>query len=135
MEILKQILSFELFKELRLEIYYNGQRSATGFVIHCFEKKHSHWRNIGRYTTDFLIIQRDENKDKIHKVLMLETKGMGYANDPVFQRKKSFVETEFLQKNRAHFGYEKFDFLYLQDDDSMQLNLNKFSEKVNNFFH
>ncbi len=135
MDILKQILSFELFKELRLEIYYNGQRGATGFVIHCFEKRQSYWCNIGKYTTDFLIIQRDENKDKIHKVLMLETKGMGYANDLVFQRKKSFVETEFLQKNRAHFGYEKFDFLYLQDDADIETNLNKFNEKVKNFFH
>ena len=135
LEILKQILSFEVFQKSCLEIYYNGQRGASGFVIHCFEKRQSYWCNIGKYTTDFLIIQRDENKDKIHKVLMLETKGRGYANDPVFQRKKSFVETEFLQKNRAHFGYEKFDFLYLQDDADIESNLNKFNEKVKNFFH
>ena len=134
LELLQRVLSLEQFQQSPLEIYYNGERGLTGFVIHCFRKKGKSWQNIGRYTTDFLIIQRDGDKKEIRKVLMIETKGSGYADDQEFQSKKSFVENEFLQQNSRQFGYAKFDFLYLLDTDGVNKNITMLNEKITGFF-
>lgn len=134
LELLRQVLSLDQFQQSPLEIYYNGERGLTGFVIHCFRKKGQSWQNVGRYTTDFLIIQRDEDKKEIRKVLMIETKGSGYAGDPDFQSRKTFVESQFLQQNNQQFGYDKFDFLYLQDNDGIDKNIARLSQKVTGFF-
>jgi len=138
-EILQKTLNLSDFKNKDLEIYYNGERGLTEFVIKCFAKENSYWKNIGKYTTDFLIIKRKENLSalgvkEIHKALIIETKGKGFANDPVFQKKRKFVETEFLELNKEKFGYNKFDFLYLVDSDDITANLSKLSSKINDFF-
>ena len=39
----------------------------------------------------------------------------GYANDPDFKHKRSFMEREFTQQNNKAFGYERFEYLYLED--------------------
>ena len=65
------------------------------------------------YTPDFLIIQRREGR--IHKAIIAETKGKIYANDPKFKEKRAFMETEFIRQNNAAFGYERFEYLYLED--------------------
>ena len=65
------------------------------------------------YTPDFLILQRKDGV--IHKVLIAETKGKIYASDPKFKDKRTFMETEFLRQNNAAFGYERFEYLYLED--------------------
>ena len=65
------------------------------------------------YTPDFLIIQRKDGK--IHKALIVETKGRIYANDPKFKDKRAFVRSEFLRQNNVTFGYERFENLYLED--------------------
>ncbi|MCB0540859.1 MAG: hypothetical protein KDE33_25315, partial [Bacteroidetes bacterium] len=57
-DILQKTLQLDSFKENGLEVYYNGERGLTEFVINCFAKNGKNWKNIGRYTTDFLIIQR-----------------------------------------------------------------------------
>jgi len=132
-EILQNTLNLTDFKNKYLEIYYNGERGLTEFVIKCFVKENNYWKNIGKYTTDFLIIKR-KNKE-IHKALIIETKGKGFENDPVFQKKRKFVETEFLEQNKAKFGYNKFDFLYLIDSDDITSNLSKLSSKINIFFN
>ncbi|MEA3450357.1 MAG: DEAD/DEAH box helicase family protein [Bacteroidota bacterium] len=132
-EILQKTLNLEDFKNKDLEIYYNGERGLTEFVINCYAKENKYWKNIGKYTTDFLIIKR-KNKE-INKALIIETKGKGFENDPVFQAKRKFVETEFLEQNKEKFGYNKFDFLYLVDSDDMPTNLSKLSSKINNFFN
>jgi len=132
-EILQKTLNLEDFKNKDLEIYYNGERGLTEFVINCYAKENKYWKNIGKYTTDFLIIKR-KNKE-IHKALIIETKGKGFENDPVFQAKRKFVETEFLEQNKEKFGYNKFDFLYLVDSDDMPTNLSKLSSKINVFFN
>lgn len=134
LELLRKVLSLEQFQQSPLEIYYNGERGLTGFVIHCFRQKGDSWQNIGRYTTDFLIIQRDTDKKEIRKVLMVETKGSGYADDPEFQGRKSFIENQFLQQNNQQFGYEKFDFLYLQDSDGTDKNIIRLNNKITGFF-
>jgi len=132
-DILKETLNLTNFKNSELEIYFNGERGLTEFVINCYAKENSYWKNIGKYTTDFLIIKR-KNKE-IHKALIIETKGKGFANDPVFLKKKKFVETQFLEQNKDKFGYHKFDFLYLVDSDDLPNNLSKLNTKIDNFFN
>ena len=137
------------FKTKELEIYYNGERGLTEFVINCFAKEGKYWKNIGKYTTDFLIIsrkdakrQREENigdsltlrANPIHKALLIETKGALYAEDKVFQKKKNYVENEFLKLNQEKFGYQRFDFLYLEDSKNIAANITKLNNKINQFF-
>ncbi len=131
--ILKETLNLTNFKNSDLEIYFNGERGLTEFVINCYAKENTYWKNIGKYTTDFLIIKR-KNKE-IHKALIIETKGKGFENDPVFLKKKKFVETQFLEQNKDKFGYNKFDFLYLVDSDDLPNNLSKLNSKIDNFFN
>ena len=132
-DVLNKTLQLRDFKEKNLEIYFNGERGITEFVINCFAKKGQHWQNVGKYTTDFLILNRT-SENKIHKALIIETKGEGFANDQSFIKKKSFVETEFLDQNNEKFGYQKFDFLYLEDSDSLTNNVGKLNTKINSFF-
>ena len=132
-EILQKTLNLSDFQSNDLEIYYNGERGLTEFIIKCFAKGNNYWKNIGKYTTDFLIIKRKEKE--IHKALIIETKGKGFENDPVFQKKRKFVETEFLEQNKEKFGYNKFDFLYLVDSDDITANLSKLSIKLKDFFN
>jgi len=133
-ETLQKALQLSDIKNKQLEIYYNGERGLTEFVINCFAKEGKYWKNIGKYTTDFLIIKRTE-KDKIHKALLVETKGALYAEDKVFQKKKNYVETEFLKLNHEKFGYQRFDFLYLEDSKNIVANITKLNNKINNFFN
>jgi type III restriction enzyme len=132
--ILKKALELNDFKTKGLEIYYNGERGLTEFVINCFAKEGNYWKNIGKYTTDFLIVQRTA-KNTLHKALILETKGAGYSNDPVFQRKRKFVETDFIKLNKEKFSYSRFDFLYLEDSDDISTNTVKLGNKINQFFN
>jgi len=131
--ILQQSLTLSNFQEKNLEIYYNGERGLTEFTIKCFAKNNKYWKNIGKYTADFLIIQR--KKKEIHKALIVETKGEGFKNQPVFLKKKKFVETDFLKQNNEKFKYKRFDFLYLEDSNSITENLSKLNDKINEFFN
>ncbi len=126
-DLLKTALSLEDFSPNNLEIYYNGDRYLSGFVIHCFTKSNGHWKNIGHYTPDFLILQRDAD-NKIHKVLIIETKGHVYADS--FKPRKEFMETQFLTMNNEKYGYDRFDFLYLEDTVNAAL----LNNKINQFF-
>lgn len=131
-EILETIIQLKVFQNKRLEVYYNGERGLTQFVINCLVNDGGYWKNIGKYTSDFLIIKR---KDKnIHKVLIIETKGKGYENDPVFIQKKNFVSNEFLNRNKEKFGYQRFDFIHLVDSDNINTNIVNINTKINDFF-
>ena len=81
-----------------------------------------------------LLLNRTK-KNKINRVLIIETKGEGFANDPSFIKKKNFVETTFLEQNNEKFGYQKFDFLYLEDSDLLDTNIGKLNTKINSFFN
>lgn len=133
-ETLQKALQLADFKNKELEIYYNGERGLTEFVINCFAKEGRYWKSVGKYTTDFLIVKRTA-KDKIHKALLIETKGSVYAADKVFQKKKSYVETDFLKLNKEKFGYQRFDFLYLEDSKDIAANITKLNNKINQFFN
>lgn len=129
---LKEVLSFDELVKLGLEVYYNGDRSMTEFKIKCYKNKGNKWNYVGFYTPDFLIIQRKNND--IHKVIIVETKGDIYANDPEFKDKRKFMETEFLKQNNKAFGYNRFEYLYLEDTMSESNRLNITFDKIRDFF-
>ncbi len=130
-DFLKQTLRLTNFNHNNLEIYFNGERGLSEFVIHCFAKSDISWSSIGKYTPDFLILKRTE-KDKIHKVLIIETKGEVYAEK--FKPKKTFITDYFLSQNNQQYGYDKFDFLYLADSQTINENLATLNTKINQFF-
>lgn len=127
--LLEKSFGLENFKNNNLEIYNNGERGLTEFVIECYKKNKTNYRYIGRYTTDFLLIKRDE-KNAISKVLILETKGEGFANNESFKAKKEFVNGEFIATNNKAFGYKRFDFLYLEDSKTIEENLSILDIKI-----
>ncbi len=130
---LQEVLILKEFKELKLEIYYNGERNLTDFKIVCFAKKNNNYQRIGEYTPDFLIIKRNE-ENQITKILIIETKGSGFAEQQAFQLRKEFVEKEFLKINNDKFGYEKFEYLFLQDNINIDDNISILKQKLVKFF-
>ena len=110
---LDQVLAMAEVENMDLEVYYNGDRAMTEFKIKCYKGDAGAWRYVGMYTPDFLIVKRKDGK--IHKAIIVETKGAIYANDPTFKDKRSFMEREFTRQNNKVFGYERFEYLYLED--------------------
>ena len=131
-KFLEEVLAFDEIERLGLEVYYNGDRAMTEFKIKCYKRIGSGWRYVGMYTPDFLIIQRRDGK--IHKAIVTETKGRIYANDPVFTEKRAFMEAEFSRYNNQAFGYERFDYLYLEDTMSESERIHTAYEKICSFF-
>lgn len=129
---LKEVLSFDEIENLGLEVYYNGDRAMTEFKIRCYKKNGSKWSYVGIYTPDFLIIKRKDGR--IHKIIVVETKGEIYAKDPTFKEKKTFMETEFSKQNNTAFGYERFDYLYLEDTLPDKERLKLTHQKICEFF-
>ena len=130
---LNEVLTQQCVRKYGLEVYYNGDGQFTEFRIDCFKKNaHGQWKFIGRYTPDFLIIKRKDNK--IHKVLIVETKGALYAQDEAFRDRRAFVEGQFLKQNEEKFGYRRFDYLYLEDSLSDSERINKTNDIINKFF-
>ena len=131
---LNEVLTLQCIHEHHLEVYYNGDGQFTEFRIDCFKKNaHGQWKFIGRYTPDFLIVKRQD--DKIHKVLIVETKGALYAQDEAFKDRRAFVEGQFLRQNEEKFGYRRFDYLYLEDSLSESERINKTNDIINKFFN
>jgi hypothetical protein len=111
---LQEVLTFPELEQYNLEVYYNGDRGLTTFKIKCYKRISSGWQYVGMYTPDFLILQRQEGK--IYRAIIVETKGEGYADETMFSEKRSFMEQEFVKQNNNAFGYERFDYLYIQDN-------------------
>ena len=131
-DFLNEVLTFPEVEGLGLEVYYNGDRALTEFKIKCYRNSGGRWEYVGIYTPDFLILQRKD--DVINKVLIAETKGKIYASDPKFKDKRTFMETEFLRQNNAAFGYERFEYLYLEDSVPERERLALTHEKICEFF-
>ena len=129
---LRDALAFPQLEQLGLEVYYNGDRAMTEFKIKCYKTDGSRWQYIGMYTPDFLILQR--RAGKIHKAIIVETKGEIYANDPKFKEKRRFMETEFLRQNNKTFGYARFEYLYLEDTVPEHERIVTAQEKIKAFF-
>jgi len=132
LDFLKEVIILVPSMDKGLEIYYNGERHLTEFCVVCYEKKNDRWRKVGRYTPDFLVINRKDSG--IHKILIVETKGSGFADQPEFKARRNFMESEFLKMNNEKFGYNRFDYLYLPDSTTMNDNLVVFKSKIDTFF-
>lgn len=124
-EVFDAILKLQKFKELDLELYYNGDNALSEFKIEATHKN----TNLGNYTPDFLILQRKQ--EQIHRILIVETKGEAFAES--FKPKKAFMD-EFIQLNNKEFGYNKFSFLYLQDNKDRGYKLTEAINKALDFF-
>ena len=131
-KFLSEVLTLTDISEYNLEVYYNGDRAMTEFKIKCFKKLGNKWNYVGIYTPDFLIIQRRDGK--IYKAVIVETKGEIYSHDPTFIEKRNFMESDFARLNNKEFGYERFDYLYLEDTLSESERISKTHEKLKEFF-
>jgi len=131
LDFLEACLQLQDFQQKNLELYYNGERGLTEFVIQCYQKKGKFWKRLGEYTPDFLLLQRDPNGDP-YRVLIVETKGAGF--EQAFETRRAFVSSDFLRINRDKFGYERFDFLYLRESDTPAARLAQLADKINAFF-
>ncbi len=120
-----------LIKEKALEVYFNGDDTLTEFKINCYSKSGKNWRYIGRYVPDFLLLSRNELK-QIDKVIIIETKGEGFAAK--FKDKLDFM-SEFVKKNNDMFGYQRFDFLYLEDTLTPEQRRQKTLMAIKDFFN
>lgn len=127
-----EISNFDLLSDLGLEVYYNGDRAMTEFKIRCYKKSANKWNYIGVYTPDFLIIQRKDGA--IHKAIIVETKGEIYAKDETFKDKLAFMESQFIYQNNSAFGYDRFEYLYLEDTMSENDRITQTFTKMKDFF-
>jgi hypothetical protein len=132
LNFLKEALKLDEIISDKLELYYNGDRHLTDFQILCYAKNRNSLKFIGRYTPDFLLIKR--KNEGIHKILIIETKGSGYAEQKSFILRRQFIESDFISKNNEKFGYDKFDYLYLPDSETMGDNIAKLSRTIIKFF-
>ncbi len=126
---LSSLLSIKAFQENNLEVYYNGDETLTEFTLKTFKKTSNGWKYIGKYTPDFLILQRKNNN--IDKIMIVETKGSAYADK--FKDKREFMK-EFVKQNNEKFKYNRFDFMYLQDDLPEKEKITQTSAKIEEFF-
>lgn len=134
-KFLAEVITLQSVKNQQLEVYYNGDSLFTEFRIDCYKKnEQGQWGYIGKYTPDFLIIKRNP-KDKIHKALIVETKGGLYAQDEKFKNRKAFVESDFLNANNQKFGYNRFEYLYLEDTLNDNERITKTNEIITQFFN
>ena len=129
---LREVLTLPEIESMGLEVYYNGDCAMTEFKIKCYKRSGQKWLYVGMYTPDFLIIQRKDGK--IHKAIIVETKGKIYANDPAFRDKRTFMEQEFSKHNNKAFGYERFDYLYLEDSLPENERIQHTYNKIRSFF-
>lgn len=114
-----------------LEVYFNGDDTLTEFKIDCFKHNGRYWVRIGKYVPDFLIISRNAEGD-IHKVIIAETKGEGFAAK--FADRRKFMETQFIKQNNEKFGYRRFEFLYIEDTLKPEQRKQKLYDAIHIFF-
>jgi hypothetical protein len=129
LNFLEKALESKELKDRGLELYFNGESALTSFQIECFAKSTRGWNRIGKYTPDFLLIERNNND--IYRALIIETKGEAYVEK--FRSRRAYMETEFLNINNDKFGYPRFDFLYLEGEMTDD-HLSKLEKRVEQFF-
>ena len=132
-KFLVDALTLAELKTAGLELYYNGERALTAFKIDCYARTGRAWRRVGFYTPDFLLIRRDAARD-IRQILILETKGKGYANESGFVARRQFMDNEFIRLNNEKFGYKRFDYLPLFEEDGLARNREQLAARIRAFF-
>lgn len=130
--IFNTILTHSVFKDNKLELYYNGDRHLSDFKIRCFKKQGQGWHAVGDYTPDFLLIKRKGKA--IHQAVIIETKGRIYASDSRFLDRRTFMDEVFIKENNERFGYPRFSFLYLEDTEPIAKSVKKIEQVIQLFF-
>lgn len=110
----EMLMGLDLVDELGLDVYYNGDNAVADFRVDCFRKSGSVWKKVGKYTPDFLVARRVDGA--IDKILIVETKGVGYSHDQSFVERREFMENVFVPANNKHFGRERFCYEVITDD-------------------
>lgn len=131
-DFLREALKRKELRDRDLELYFNGERALTDFKIECHIKRGPNWARVGEYTPDFLLVERRDGQ--IYRALIIETKGKGYAEQSEFVARRDWVENEWLQLNNQRFGYQRFQYLFLSDAESMDANMVKLCDVVASFF-
>lgn len=111
--------------------YFNGDDTVTGFRIRCYKKNGDHWRNIGVYVPDFVILRKNDD-GTVDRILIVETKGVHLREH--FADRRWFMEQVFTQKNSDAYHSEKFRFLYLEDSESEADRTRKTIDELRNYF-
>lgn len=123
------LLKGDSFKDLHLEVYFNGDDTISDFGIECYKQVCGVWQRIQHYYPDFLMLQRGSD-GKARRVLIIETKGKVYEDS--FKDKEAFMK-KFVSDNSEH-----FDFLYLKESQITRERPNYLLEetinKINSFF-
>lgn len=132
MNFLESVIDSYEFQNNQLEIYYNGDNSLTDFRIRCYKKVEKKLKSVGLYTPDFIIIKRENNE--INKILIVETKGSGYKEQSEFIDRRDYMKKDFLKLNNSNFGYDKFDYLYIEDTLTDNQIKSKLKESISKFF-
>ena len=51
----------------------------------------------------------------MHKVLIIEAKGAGFAEQSAYTQRRDFVKNDFLRINNDKFNYLRFDFVQIDE--------------------
>lgn len=128
-DYLNSIIGYLKSKE-SVEFYFNGDDTLTDFCIRCYTKCGKVWKLDGNYYPDFLMLTRNSD-NTINKVIIIETKGEGFAGK--FVPRKQFMEESFIKLNNDKIGYPRFNFLYIEDTLTKEERLQKTINKINTF--
>lgn len=113
-----------------VEFYFNGDDTLTDFRIRCYTKRGRAWKLDGYYYPDFLMLTRNSD-NTINKVIIIETKGEGFAGK--FVPRRQFMDESFIKLNNDKIGYPRFEFLYIEDTLTQEERLQKTINKINSF--
>ena len=113
-----------------VEFYFNGDETLTDFKIRCYTKRGKAWKLDGYYYPDFLMLTRNSD-NTINKVIIIETKGEGFAGK--FVPRRQFMEESFIKLNNDKIGYPRFEFLYIEDTLTKEERLQNTIDKIKTF--
>ena len=113
-----------------IEFYFNGDDTLTDFRIRCYTKRGRAWKLDGYYYPDFLMLTRNSD-NTINKVIIIETKGEGFAGK--FVPRKQFMKDAFVKLNNDKIGYHRFDFLYIEDTLTKEERLQQTINRIDTF--
>lgn len=113
-----------------VEFYFNGDDTLTDFRIRCYTKRGRAWKLDGYYYPDFLMLTRNSD-NTINKVIIIETKGEGFAGK--FVPRRQFMNESFIKLNNDKIGYPRFEFLYIEDTLTKEERLQKTINTINTF--
>lgn len=113
-----------------VEFYFNGDDTLTDFRIRCYTKRGRAWKLDGYYHPDFIMLTRNSD-NTINKVIIIETKGEGFAGK--FVPRRQFMDESFIKLNNDKIGYPRFEFLYIEDTLTKEERLQETINTINSF--